>query len=381
MNEFDVVVVGHGAAAQAALRELEVNAPDLSTALVADAVGINRTLVTKGVLTGLLSTHQTGLPLLTDVERLEGPATGLEVVERRVHLSSGLAIGYRAVVIATGSAPRALDGPDLPLPVLHMHEPDDAARVRHLLGTVEPGPARVAILGAGLVGAETAAALRDAGARVHLIARSKRPLASALGPQIAGRVAELHREHVTAHLGATIDRGWSTGRDRGIVLDDGTKLELDLVIAAQGTSPRTAWTGADTSTGIRVDERLRWKAGTYAAGGAAVHTTANGKDYRIDQWDAATEQGRHGARTALFDLGLGDDPGPYVPRTGFTVRFHGATLTGVGVPAPDATRLSEDFRDGVAVTRFFGSSGRLVGAVALNAPLVARELAHSIARA
>jgi malic enzyme len=59
VTEFDIVVVGHGAAAQAVLRELRNDAPHLSTALVADTVGINRTLVTKGVLAGLLPMDQT----------------------------------------------------------------------------------------------------------------------------------------------------------------------------------------------------------------------------------------------------------------------------------------------------------------------------------
>jgi 3-phenylpropionate/trans-cinnamate dioxygenase ferredoxin reductase subunit len=380
MNKFDVVVVGHGAAAQAALRELRANAPHLSTALIADAGGINRTLVTKGVLAGLLSEDQIAVPVPPGVERFEGPATGLDVTERHVALGAGQSIGYRAIVITTGSVPRALDGPDIPVPVVHMHEPGDATHVRHLLDTAA-GSARVAIFGAGLVGAETAAALTDAGAHVHLIARSDRPLAAALGLQLADRVADLHRKHVTAHLGAMLDRGWSTGRHCGVVLDDGTQIALDLVIAAQGTIPRTAWTGTGARAGLRVDDRLRWRPSAYAAGGAAVHATAHGKDYRIDHWDAAGDQGRHAARAVLFDLGLGDDPGPYVPRTGFTVRFHGATLTGVGVPAPGATRLFEDLRGGAAITRFISPSGELVGAVALDAPRVARELLPSIARA
>ncbi|MFD2794492.1 FAD-dependent oxidoreductase [Promicromonospora vindobonensis] len=58
----------------------------------------------------------------------------------------------------------------------------------------------MAILGAGLVGAETAAPLTDAGAYVHLIARSERPLVATLGPQLADRVADLHREHVSKAL-------------------------------------------------------------------------------------------------------------------------------------------------------------------------------------
>lgn len=49
--------------------------------------------------------------------------------------------------------------------------------------------------------------------------------------------------------------------------------------------------------------------------------------------------------------------------------------TGVGVSAPDATRSFEDLGDGAAITRFISSTGQLVGAVALDAPLAARATA------
>ena len=370
------------AAAQAVLRELRSAAPDLSTALVGDVAGINRTLVTKGILTGLLSPEQTALLLPTGVRRIEGPAIGLDVNDSRLRLlPAWRTLRYRALVVTTGSAPRPLRGPDLSVPVLHMHDPKDAEAVRTLLDSTGQGPVRVAVLGAGLVGAETAAALRDAGAHVHLVARSTLPLTSALGARLAGRVAALHREHLTAHLGVAVDHGLSTGRRRGIALDDGTELELDLVIAAQGTNPRTAWTKIGTRSGIRVDDRLRWRPRLYAAGGAAVHNTAEGHDYRIDHWDAATDQGRHAARAVLFDLGLGDDPGPYVPRSGYTVHFHGATLAGIGVAAPGAVPHFEGLADGAGITRFVSPSGQLVGAAALNAPSAVRELATEIARA
>ncbi|MBM6546159.1 hypothetical protein JNO54_08400 [Janibacter sp. YIM B02568] len=63
--------------------------------------------------------------------------------------------------------------------------------------------------------------------------------------------------------------------------------------------------------------------------------------YRIDHWDDATAQGAHAASTLLHDLGLANDPGPYVPTSLFSARIHGHTLTGAGHPGlADAARIA-----------------------------------------
>lgn len=54
---------------------------------------------------------------------------------------------------------------------------------------------RVAIIGAGWIGLETAAAARAAGCHVTLLERDKLPLLSVLGAEVAETYAALHRAH------------------------------------------------------------------------------------------------------------------------------------------------------------------------------------------
>jgi NADPH-dependent 2,4-dienoyl-CoA reductase/sulfur reductase-like enzyme len=203
---------------------------------------------------------------------------------------------------------------------------------------------------------------------VTLVARSRLPLASALGEPVARRVTELHRRHVATHLGRRVERVAPDGEGAMVVLDDGTRLGSDLVIVAHGTPPATAWAGADD--GVLVDDRLR-AAGAprvYAAGGAAVHATASGARYRIDHWDAAAAQGAHAARTVLHDLAGAPDPGPYVPVTGFTLQVHGTVVTAYGAVPPDAVARRLEVDDpGALLTTFHRPDGPLVGAVGIGA--------------
>ncbi|HEX2291131.1 MAG TPA: FAD-dependent oxidoreductase, partial [Pseudonocardiaceae bacterium] len=149
--------------------------------------------------------------------------------------------------------------------------------------------------------------------------------------------AGLHEEHVTAHFGREVATV-RVGRDSMVVtLDDGQRLEADATLAAYGTIPASGWaTGVDE--GIAVDDRLRAAnlPGVYAAGSVAVHTARNRHRYRVDHWDAATAQGSHAARTLLHDLGRGEDPGPYVPSTGFTLILYRHAIAAYGVALPGA---------------------------------------------
>ncbi|MGO1294546.1 MAG: FAD-dependent oxidoreductase, partial [Cellulosimicrobium funkei] len=203
----DVVVVGGGAAGHAAVTTLRGEGFDGRVVLVHGEEGepYLRTLVDKAILQGLLTAEQAALPVPLDVELVRGRAIGLDPARRAVVLADGRELTAAAVVLATGAVPRpgpavdrvpALAGADGGEPrVVHLHTARDAERLRALLG---PDPARrtVTVLGAGFVGSETAAWLAEVGATVHLVARSRLPLAGALGTAVARAVALRHEEHL-----------------------------------------------------------------------------------------------------------------------------------------------------------------------------------------
>ncbi|GAB2550744.1 hypothetical protein GCM10027268_25120 [Brachybacterium huguangmaarense] len=235
--------------------------------------------------------------------------------EQTVHLRSGARVDYDALIVATGSVPRALP-PGITSPaalesgrVTHLHSLDDALRVRGVLDRT-PSP-RVLIYGAGFIGAETAGILRDAGCRVTLAASSPIPGATAFGAQVAGQLSQAHRDTVDTHFGHALTRLELVESELHAEFTDGRVIAADLAITALGTRPHSPspWGGA-----IAVDSRLRSRdhENVYAAGGVAVHET-DGTTWRIDHWSDAEAQGAHAARSVLASLGRADAPGPTDP--------------------------------------------------------------------
>ena len=374
-----VVVAGAGAAGHSAARTLrqEGYAGPLTVLHHEEHAPYNRTLVNKAVLQGLLTAAQVALPSLDDldVHLVRAGVHAMEPDHSVLVLDHGERLPYSTLIAATGSTPRphsAYLGEAARL--VHIHTVDDAARIRDWFRD-DPGATSVTLLGAGFIGAETASYLADAGASVHLVSRPTVPLAGVLGERIARRVTELHAAHVTTHFGRQV-RAVSDGTDSvTVTLDDGHVLESDLAVVAHGTVPVSAWT-TDNERGIAVDDRLRAVdlRRVYAAGGVAVHTARTGEPYRIDHWDAASGQGAHAARTLLHDHAGGEDPGPYVPSTGYNFRVYGHAIAAYGVVLPGAverqhptgsadallTAFHEPSQQAMTATAAFGASRELL---------------------
>ena len=316
-----IAIIGAGAAGTAAARTLHASGVDVDLYARNGEVPFNRTLVNKGIATGLLEPAQAALPDTGAALRSE-TVRGLDPRARRLRLDSGDTHAYDALLIATGSRPRTLDeeviGRDQAISggrLTTLHSAADAVRVRDLLATTQP--ARVLMLGGGLVTSETASLLTDAGHDVALITRAAIPGANAIGEHVARRLRDLHRPQHAAYLEHTV-HSIRTHTDRiSITLNDGSQVEGDLAIVAHGTLP------AAPAPRQRI----------YAAGGVAVHHYPGHGSYRIDHWDDSAAQGIHAANTLLHDLGIAGDPGQYLPSSTFSARIHGHTLTGVGHPA------------------------------------------------
>jgi len=385
-----VVIVGAGAAGSACAKALLAGGFDGGILLVdgePGGFGINRTLVDTGLLPGLLTPEQIALPRpggtpgSGGIEVFAGRAVGWGAGMRSVVLDGGREAGAGAVVLACGSAPRGLGEEvrvDAAAPVHVLHGAADAARLRAALP--DPAGAGVIVIGAGFIGAEVASHYAAAGARVTLIGRSRLPLRAAFGDEIANALAELHRERVDARFAAEVRavRATSGAGSSGaaVELSDGSVLEGDVVIVAVGTRPEATWAGFGGA--IPVDDRLRVRAdgagsdvlGTdaphlYAAGGVAEIATGAGP-IRIDHWDDSAAQGAHAARTLLHDLGMGEDPGPYVPVAGFTLMVHGAVAAARGIRLAEGVEERREI-DGGLLTEFSGEGGGLAGVAGWNA--------------
>lgn len=207
--------------------------------------------------------------------------TAIDSAARVIETAQGERIGYRQLVLALGAQPirLALEG-DAAGQVLSVNNIDDYARMRERLADIGR-PARVAILGAGLIGCEFADDLVAGGHQVTLIDPNPRPLAALAAPALSDALALAWAQMpITLKLGTTA-AAVRRGADALVVgLADGGEVAADLVLSAVGLRPSIALAQSarlETRRGIVVDGFGQTSApGIYALGDCAEYSTAAG---------------------------------------------------------------------------------------------------------
>ncbi len=96
-------------------------------------------------------------------------------------LGGGERLPFDGLVIATGASPKRLPGTDHLDGVHTLRTLDDCLEIRAAL---DASPRRVAVVGAGFIGAEVAATCRGRGIDVSLIEALPVPLERGLGPEM-----------------------------------------------------------------------------------------------------------------------------------------------------------------------------------------------------
>jgi NADPH-dependent 2,4-dienoyl-CoA reductase/sulfur reductase-like enzyme/nitrite reductase/ring-hydroxylating ferredoxin subunit len=301
-----IVIVGGGGAGLAAAEMLRRSGYDGSlTMLSADeAAPSDRPNLSKDFLAGtaqddwiplrspeFYTEHRIDLVLSARVAAIDPP-------QKQVHLESGKAYGYEALLIATGAEPVRLDIPGASSSVIHYLRTfaDSKAIVARAAEAKS-----VVVVGASFIGLEVAASLRARGLAVHVVAPEGQPLERVMGPEVGRFIRQVHEaQGVSFHLGQTVAR--VDGRQ--VTLADGTTLESDFLVLGVGVRPVTALAeqaGLAVDRGVAVDEYLETSVpGIFAAGDIArwpdPHT---GDRVRVEHWVVAERQGQTAARNML----------------------------------------------------------------------------------
>jgi 3-phenylpropionate/trans-cinnamate dioxygenase ferredoxin reductase subunit len=286
---------------------------------------------------------------LADDVRLADPALGLRLDARRVEVATwGGSVTADAVVLATGSHPVRPPGWEA---AATLHTVSDAERLRPLL---TPG-ARLLVVGAGWIGAEVAGVAGVAGVEVTVVESLHAPLAVALG----ARVGALTRPwYAAAGIGLVTDVPVAAVRADGVRLTDGRELVADVVLAAVGARPSTAWLadalplGADGS--VLVDAAFAPEGGprhVRAVGDIARRRSPRHGPVPGGHWDGALRGPELAVRSLLTpDTGPLDDPAPYV----FSTQL-GHELALFGAPGPhDDVVLRGDPAAGLSLSHATG---------------------------
>jgi 3-phenylpropionate/trans-cinnamate dioxygenase ferredoxin reductase component len=212
---------------------------------------------------------------------------------------------FDRLVLATGATPIALPGSGRQR---FLRTLDDALALRARL---RPG-LRLAIVGAGWIGAELATAAAARGSQVTVLEAAAAPLAGAVSAEVGALTAGWYQEAgVELRLGQAVE----SVESGGLALAGGGWLAADEVVTAVGVRPEIGWledSGLAVDRGIATDEHLRTSlAEVFAVGDcAAFWSLRYRRRLRFEHWDVALQAP---AVVAANLLGGTDtyDPVPY----------------------------------------------------------------------
>ena len=227
--------------------------------------------------------------------------------DQTVILGDGSALPYTGLVLATGSAPRALPLPGGDAPgVLALRTRDDASAIADRLAACIEQQRPVVIIGGGFIGLEVAATARKKGLAVTVLEAAPRLLGRVLAPVLSDWYAELHRGHgVQLLLGAQVAaiETDADGAVSGVKLADGSVVPAGLVVVGIGVSANDQLAqaaGLACDRGIVVDACCRTSdPSIVAAGDCTARRLADGNLLRLESVQNATEQGKSAAAALL----------------------------------------------------------------------------------
>lgn len=301
-----IVIVGGGAAGFAAAQRLRNLGYAGSLVMLSDDADlpVDRPNLSKDFLAG--SAPQDWMPLRgaafyekQNIDlRLATKAAAIDVAAGGVRLADGTALSYERLLLATGAEPVRLSLPGADLP--HVHTLRSFADCRAIIAQAETAR-RAVVMGASFIGLEVAAALRQRGLEVQVVAPDKRPMERVLGPQIGDFIRALYERHgVVFNLEETA----SAIAAAEVRLAGGGALAADLVVLGVGVRPRTQLAesaGLKIDRGVVVDAYLETSApGIFAAGDIARWPDPySDAPIRVEHWVVAERQGQAAAENML----------------------------------------------------------------------------------
>ncbi|MEH3099092.1 FAD-dependent oxidoreductase [Sphingomonas adhaesiva] len=313
-----VVIVGAGAAGHACAEMLARHGAGASVTLIGDEADepYDRTFCSKQYLAGKAGREEMALPAPDGVTLRTGvTVAAITRDDRTVTLDDGTSLPYETLVLATGAEPVRPD--------FYGSNRDDVHVVRTVsdadrLIAASVQARRAIVVGSSYIGLEVAASLIGRGLEVAVVSDTDLPLEKTAGTEIGAMIRELHgAKGVTFHPGRRIAQ-WD---GKVAMLDDGTHVEGDLVVAGVGVAPRLALAEAAglaladkaDGGGVAVDDRLRTSDPAIHAIGdiASAPDRRLGHPIRVEHWVVAQRMGQWLARHLLGQVSDGYDDVPF----------------------------------------------------------------------
>jgi 3-phenylpropionate/trans-cinnamate dioxygenase ferredoxin reductase subunit len=297
----DIVIVGGGLAAAKAAEAARAAGFDGRLVLFSDEAvrPYERPSLSKGHLAGVTRSdevfvHHESFYGEHDIDlRLTDPVVVIDRASAEVATRGGHRQRFDRLLLATGASPVAFPGPGGQLDgVWTLRTLDDGRRLRDALDSV----GHLTVIGGGWIGSEVAATARTRGVEVAMVVPGPLPLARVLGTRMGRVFRDLHAAHgVDLRLGVRAQQILGDGRAEAVALDDGSRIDTDLVVVGIGVRPNVALAsgaGLRVTDGVAVDGRLRSSdERIFAAGDVAQSEHPTLGPLRVEHWANALNQG------------------------------------------------------------------------------------------
>ena len=302
MPSVNYLLIGGGLASAEAAKQIRRVDAEGSIALVSDEplLPYNRPPLSKEYLRGEAA-ESLEFASTADYEELRvttvlgSAVTSLGAAASTATLDNGEVYTYEQVLLATGGSPVRLPVPGADLAgVYYLRNASDADAI----GAAAREAKRAVVVGAGFIGLETAASLRQMGLDVTVI-----EMADAIWPRFADRDLAAHVQKLSQERGVEFVMNSPVagfeGNDGRVsaVLTEGAAVPCDLAVVGVGIRPNTALAedaGLAIDNGIVVDEFMRTSSpNVFAAGDVANYPDPIfEKRRRVEHWGHAEYSGQ-----------------------------------------------------------------------------------------
>ena len=309
-----VAIVGAGQAGFQLAASLRSDGFDGTVTLIGDEpfLPYQRPPLSKAYLSGKQDIEATALRPETfytehRIDLLMGEtAASIDPAAQRVQLSSGSAIPYDHLVLATGARNRLLPAVRGGCEnVCYLRTRMEAVDLAERLEAARS----VVIVGGGFIGLEVAAAASALGKEVTVIEAQSRLMARAVAPTMSEFFRAMHTRHGVRIVldGLVREILGRAGHVTGVAMEGGEAYPADLVVVGIGVVPNidlAQAAGLRCGNGIVVDEYLRTSdEAIYAIGDCSWHPNRYaGSAVRIESVQNAVDQARAVAAAIMGGL-------------------------------------------------------------------------------
>jgi len=259
--------------------------------------------------------------------------------KKNLILDNGKELAYDRLLIATGASPQMVDAPGSDKEgIIGLRTYRDAQLINARLDRVK----RVSILGGGLIGLRAAYSLHARHKEVKVIVKSNQVLSQMLDREAADFVRrKIEQKGIQVMTGFAAVEFLGEKEVTGLILDDGRRLECELVIVGKGVRPNlelVEGTGIETEYGIIVNDYLQTNLpNIYSAGDVAqTKDLVTGQSTINALWPCAVAQGR------IAGLNMAGKKVKYDGSMAMnSVEFFGLPVISIGITRPKGKEYEE----------------------------------------